>query len=180
MPFSHSPLYLHFKVSVLLLLMRRQNIKLGKIKESFVRIRLFLRVPFLAALPHRSFPIRSLEQPDEDKSLYWSTISMKLFVGNLSFQTTSEDLVSVFSPYGNVESVDVITDRMTGQSRGFGFVEISDRTNAQNAINALNGVELNGRAMNVNEARPRAERDFGRGKPRGGFGGQKSRREPRW
>jgi RNA recognition motif-containing protein len=108
---------------------------------------------------------------------------MKLFVGNLSFRTTQEELLNAFSPYGTVESVNVLTDRMTGQSRGFGFVEMADRTEAQNAINALNGAELNGRAMNVNEARPKTEGGFGGGAGRpkgGGFGGHKSRREPRW
>ncbi|HJY08977.1 MAG TPA: RNA-binding protein [Bryobacteraceae bacterium] len=105
---------------------------------------------------------------------------MKLFVGNLSFQTTEDEVLRAFTPYGNVESVSILTDRMTGQSRGFGFVEMPDRTEAQNAINALNGAELNGRAMNVNEARPKTEGGFGGGKPKGGFGGHKSRREPRW
>jgi RNA recognition motif-containing protein len=106
---------------------------------------------------------------------------MKLFVGNLSFQTTEDEVLRAFTPYGNVESVSILTDRMTGQSRGFGFVEMPDRTEAQNAINALNGAELNGRALNVNEARPKTEGGgFGGGKPNGGFGGHKSRREPRW
>lgn len=109
---------------------------------------------------------------------------MKLFVGNLSFQTTQEDVLNAFSQYGAVESVNLITDRMTGQPRGFGFVEMSDRTEAQNAINALNGAELNGRALNVNEARPKTEGGggFGGGKPKGGggFGGGRNRREPRW
>jgi cold-inducible RNA-binding protein len=106
---------------------------------------------------------------------------MKLFVGNLSFQTTQEDLLNAFSRYGAVESVNLLTDRMTGQSRGFGFVEMTDRSEAQNAINALNGAELNGRAMNVNEARPKEDRGgFGGNKPKGGFGGPKKRREPRW
>jgi len=105
---------------------------------------------------------------------------MKLFVGNLSFQTTEDEVLRAFTPYGNVESVSILTDRMTGQSRGFGFVEMPDRTEAQNAINALNGAELNGRALNVNEARPKTEGGFGGGKPKGGFGGHKSRREPRW
>ncbi len=101
---------------------------------------------------------------------------MKLFVGNLSFQTTEDEVLRTFTPYGNVESVSILTDRMTGQSRGFGFVEMPDRTEAQNAINALNGAELNGRAMNVNEARPKTEGGFGGGKSKGGFGGHKSRR----
>lgn len=106
---------------------------------------------------------------------------MKLFVGNLSFQTTEDEVLRAFTPYGAVESVSILTDRMTGQSRGFGFVEMPDRTEAQNAINALNGAELNGRALNVNEARPKTEGGgFGGGKSKGGFGGHKSRREPRW
>lgn len=108
---------------------------------------------------------------------------MKLFVGNLSFSTTQEDVLQAFAPYGNVESVNLLTDRVTGQSRGFGFVEMSDRTEAQNAINALNGAQLNGRAMNVNEARPKTDSGggFGANKSRGGgFGGNRSRREPRW
>lgn len=98
---------------------------------------------------------------------------MKLFVGNLSFQTTQEDLIQAFSPYGAVESATVLTDRSTGQSRGFGFVEMTNRNEAQAAINALNGTQLDGRALNVNEARPKTEG--------GGFGGRdKQRRSPRW
>jgi RNA recognition motif-containing protein len=98
---------------------------------------------------------------------------MKLFVGNLSFQTTQDDLVQVFSPYGAVESATVLTDRSTGQSRGFGFVEMTNRNEAQAAINALNGTQLDGRALNVNEARPKADSGFG-------GGGNKQRRQPRW
>ena len=105
---------------------------------------------------------------------------MKIFVGNLSFKTTQQDLMDAFAPYGNVESVNLPTDRMTGQPRGFGFIEMSDRTEAQNAINALNGMELNGRAINVNEARPKPEGGGGGNRAKGGFGGHKSRREPRW
>jgi cold-inducible RNA-binding protein len=100
---------------------------------------------------------------------------MKLFVGNLSFQTTQDDLVQVFSPYGAVESATVLTDRSTGQSRGFGFVEMTNRNEAQAAINALNGTQLDGRALNVNEARPKTEGGFG-----GGGGRDKQRRSPRW
>lgn len=85
-----------------------------------------------------------------------------IFVGNLSYQTTQEDLVSAFSAYGTVERVSIVTDRDTGQPRGFAFVEMTDRREADTAISQLNGAELNGRAMNVNEARP---------KPTGGGGG---------
>lgn len=100
-----------------------------------------------------------------------------IFVGNLSFQTTSEDLNSAFSQYGPVERVNIVTDRDSGQPRGFAFVEMSERRDAETAISALNGTELNGRAMNVNEARPKTE---GGGRPAarrsgGGGGGYRSR-----
>ena len=85
-----------------------------------------------------------------------------IFVGNLSFQTSQDELFAAFSNFGAVERVNIVTDRDTGQSRGFAFVEMTDRTAAEAAISALNGSELNGRAMNVNEARP---------KPQGGGGG---------
>lgn len=92
-----------------------------------------------------------------------------IFVGNLNFQTTQEDLRDVFSPYGTVEAVNIITDRDTGQARGFAFVEMANRSEAENAIAALNGADLNGRAMNVNEARPKPQ--GGGGGFRGGSGG---------
>jgi len=85
-----------------------------------------------------------------------------IFVGNLSFRTTQEELQSAFSRFDNVERVSIVTDRDTGQSRGFGFVEMTDRGEAEKAIAALNGSELNGRAMNVNEARPKPEGGGGR------------------
>jgi RNA recognition motif-containing protein len=97
-----------------------------------------------------------------------------IFVGNLSFQTTQDDLLAAFSQYGNVERVNIITDRDTGQSRGFAFVEMTEASEAQNAISALNGAELRGRAMNVNEARPKPAGGFG-GDSRGGGGGGFSR-----
>ena len=81
----------------------------------------------------------------------------KLFVGNLSFSTTEEDLTSIFSQYGAVESVNVITDRMTGQPRGFAFVEMSNRGEAEKAISYLNGSDLQGRTLNVNDARPKTD-----------------------
>jgi RNA recognition motif-containing protein len=85
-----------------------------------------------------------------------------IFVGNLSYQTTQDDLHAAFAQYGGVERVNIVTDRDTGQPRGFAFVEMSDSQAAQAAITHLNGSELNGRALNVNEARP---------KPAGGGGG---------
>ena len=80
-----------------------------------------------------------------------------IFVGNLSFQTTQEDLTSVFAAYGAVERVNIVTDRATGQARGFAFVEMTNRKEADTAISVLNGSELNGRTLNVNEARPKTE-----------------------
>ena len=95
-----------------------------------------------------------------------------IFVGNLSYQATSADIQAAFEQYGAVERVNIVTDRETGQPRGFAFVEMSDASAAQNAINALNGAELRGRAMNVNEARPKPAGGGGFGGPkRGGFGG---------
>ena len=96
-----------------------------------------------------------------------------IFVGNLSFQTTDADLEATFNPYGTVERASVIRDRESGQSRGFGFVEMTNANEAAKAIAALNGQELNGRAMNVNEARPREDRGGGRGPGRGPGGGDR-------
>ena len=83
---------------------------------------------------------------------------MRIFVGNLSYQTQSADLEAAFSAYGEVESATVITDRYSGRSKGFGFVEVPDNSQAQAAISGMNGTELEGRALTVNEARPREER----------------------
>jgi cold-inducible RNA-binding protein len=91
---------------------------------------------------------------------------MNIFVGNLSFQTTQDELHSAFAQYGNVDRVNIVTDRDTGQARGFAFVEMPDQREAETAISQLNGAELNGRAMNVNEARPKPAGGGG-----GGFGG---------
>jgi RNA recognition motif-containing protein len=93
-------------------------------------------------------------------------MSKKLFVGNLSYSVDSAALQSMFEEHGTVESAAVITDRSTGHSKGFGFVEMSNSAEAQAAISALNGVEHGGRALNVSEAKPREDRGGG-----GGFGG---------
>ncbi|MBC7231480.1 MAG: RNA-binding protein [Actinobacteria bacterium] len=82
---------------------------------------------------------------------------MKIYVGNLSYSTTEDGIRSAFSQFGTVDSVDVIVDRNTGRSRGFGFVEMSDDAEARAAISGLNGKDLDGRSINVNEAKPRAE-----------------------
>src|SRR6266516_2114290 len=97
-------------------------------------------------------------------------MSKNLFVGNLSFQTTERDVRSALEQYGFVESVAIITDRDTGRSKGFGFVEMSEE-DANKAITGLSGSDLDGRALTVNEAKPMVKRDFGGGASRGSSGG---------
>lgn len=89
-------------------------------------------------------------------------MSMKLYVGNLSFETSSESLQQLFAKAGTVESAAVVEDRETGRSRGFGFVEMSSKEEGAAAIAQFNGQEVNGRALNVNEAKPRENRNGGR------------------
>jgi RNA recognition motif-containing protein len=96
-------------------------------------------------------------------------MSMKLYVGNLSYSTTSEDLRELFEQVGTVDSATVISDRDTGRSKGFGFVEMSSREEGESAIEKFNGQDVGGRNLTVNEARPREERSGGGG--RGGYGG---------
>ena len=122
-----------------------------------------------------------------------------IFVGNLSYQTTESELEALFGAYGAVERVTVVRDRDTGQPRGFAFVEMTNSNEAANAMQAMNGREMNGRTLNVNEARPREQRTGGggfggggggRGGNRGGGGGfgggggnrggGGGRRDPRW
>jgi cold-inducible RNA-binding protein len=94
----------------------------------------------------------------------------RIYVGNLSFDATEEQVREMFAAFGEVDSVNIITDRDTGRSRGFGFVEMSDSAASKAAIDALNGKDLGGRALTVNEARPRVERGGGGGGGRGGRG----------
>jgi cold-inducible RNA-binding protein len=89
-------------------------------------------------------------------------MTMKLYVGNLAFQTSSEELQTLFAQAGTVESVSLIEDRETGRSRGFGFVEMSTKEEGAAAIQQFNGKDLGGRALNVNEAKPREDRGGGR------------------
>ena len=125
-------------------------------------------------------------------------MSMKLYVGNLAFQTTSQDLQELFAQAGTVESASVVEDRETGRSRGFGFVEMATKEEGAAAIDQFNGKEVGGRPLKVNEAKPRENRGggggrgFGGGGGRGGFGGNRGggrnsggggyggNREPRW
>jgi RNA recognition motif-containing protein len=93
---------------------------------------------------------------------------MKLYVGNLAFQTSSEELQTLFAQAGTVESVALIEDRETGRSRGFGFVEMSTKEEGAAAISRFNGTDLGGRALNVNEAKPREDRGGGGGGRNGG------------
>lgn len=113
----------------------------------------------------------------------------KLFVGNLDFGATEDSIRTLFEPYGTVESVNLMKDRDTGRSRGFAFVEMADAGEADRAVKGLNGTSLGGRALSVNEARPKVERAGGRGpgggggggyRGGGGGGGGRSRGEPRW
>lgn len=114
---------------------------------------------------------------------------MRIFVGNLPFSATDADLSSLFEPFGEIQSIQIMTDRDTGKPRGFGFVEMGSE-DGQKAIAALNGKDFQGRAINVNEARPKVERGgfghqggggFGERRGRGGHrGGGRPPREPRW
>jgi cold-inducible RNA-binding protein len=101
-----------------------------------------------------------------------------IFVGNLDFAATESSVRAMFEPYGTIERVSLVTDRDTGRSRGFAFVEMTDAAEADKAIAALNGADNNGRALNVNEARPKTEGGGG-GRGFGGGGGGK-RRQPRY
>jgi RNA recognition motif-containing protein len=107
-----------------------------------------------------------------------------LYVGNLPHSTTEGDLRSAFAVYGAVDSVSIITDRDTGQARGFGFVEMTDADAAEKAIAGLNGSDLGGRTIQVNEAKPKADKPRGNGGQRFGGGGRRNggrgAREQRW
>ena len=103
-------------------------------------------------------------------------MSKKLFVGNLSFQTTESDITAAFETLGSIESVSIITDRDTGRSKGFGFVVMAEDA-ADKAIAQMNGSQLNGRALTVNEAKPMVKREFGGGGHRGGGGGYRGGRD---
>ncbi|MFH1452995.1 MAG: RNA-binding protein [Armatimonadota bacterium] len=101
-------------------------------------------------------------------------MAKKLYVGNLSYDTTEESLKTLFTQYGEVESVAIITDRDTGRKKGFGFVEMSTDESAKSAIESLNEKEFEGRNLNVNEAREKTSRGPGSGSSRGGYGNRRS------
>jgi RNA recognition motif-containing protein len=103
-----------------------------------------------------------------------------IFVGNLSFNTNEDELRQAFEAYGQVDRVSIMTDRDTGRSRGFGFVEMASAEDGEKAIAALNGTQLGGRTINVNEARPKAERAAGGGRDRGERGGRGGGQRDRW
>jgi RNA recognition motif-containing protein len=110
----------------------------------------------------------SLQIPADRERNY----QMKLYVGNLSFNTSAQELTELFGTVGTVQSANVIEDRETGRSRGFGFVEMSSQEEGQNAISQLNGKEIDGRELKVNEAKPQTNRNGGGGGGgRGGYGG---------
>lgn len=114
-----------------------------------------------------AFPARVCFWPDWAEG--FTTVATNLYVGNMAFSTTEERLREVFSQYGTVTKVQLIMDRESGRPRGFAFVEMSD--GADQAIQALNGTQLDGRALTVNEAKPREDRGGGGGGGRGGYGG---------
>jgi hypothetical protein len=135
-----------------------------------IRTQFFARLPFL-----RSF-FDSTLLLNVSRTFFWETRkiikNMKLYVGNLSFSTTSYDLEELFGQVGTVESANVVEDRETGRSRGFGFVEMSSKEEGESAIDQFNGKEVNGRELTVNEAKPREDRGFGGGGGgRSGYGG---------
>ena len=110
-----------------------------------------------------------------------------IFVGNLSFNTNEDELRQLFEPFGQVDRVSIMTDRDTGRSRGFGFVEMASNEDGEKAITSLNGSQVGGRTINVNEARPKTERSGGGGGGggrdrggRGGGGGGRDRGRDRW
>ena len=138
----------------------------------------FDRYRFAEAHPIRSFFFHS------HKGERYISMSTKLYVGNLAFQTTNQELEQLFGQAGTVQSASVVEDRDTGRSRGFAFIEMSSQEEATSAIEQFNGKEVGGRALKVNEAKPRENRaGGGRGFSNnrgGGYGGNGGRSEPRW
>ncbi len=130
------------------------------------------------SLRNWAYPRCSASNPETSKI---RSVTTNIYVGNLSYATDDRELEDLFAPFGEIASARVITDRETGRSKGFGFVEMPDSAQAEAAIAALNDTEVDGRALRINEARPREERPRGGGGGgyRGGGGGGGGRRE-RW
>src|SRR5437773_2156151 len=164
------------------------DFKLRSRSYKSIRTWSFDRYRFAEANPIRSFFA-------SQKGERYICMSTKLYVGNLAFQTTSQELQELFAQAGTVESASVVEDRDTGRSRGFAFVEMSTKEEATAAIDQFNGKEVGGRALKVNEAKPRENRSVGGrgfGGNRGGYGGNRGggggnrggayggNREPRW
>jgi RNA recognition motif-containing protein len=138
----------------------------------------------LRPLPFRRSPSDSQLLFHSQKGERYISMSTKLYVGNLAFQTTTQELQQLFGQAGTVQSASVVEDRDTGRSRGFAFVEMSSQEEATSAIEQFNGKDVGGRALKVNEAKPRENRGGGRGFSDirgGGYGANGGRRsEPRW
>lgn len=131
------------------------------------------------------FELNLSEYTLPNRQLLKESVLKNIYVGNISFQTTEQELDAAFSAYGQVDRVQIVKDRETGQARGFAFVEMPVNAEADRAMAALNGAELGGRTLTVNEARPREARPAGGGRfagggRPGGGGGRPPRREPRW
>jgi cold-inducible RNA-binding protein len=158
--------------------------KEGYHKRAAVRCRLTASLPALSSIVRSRLAPLVLICPRGSQSMKEYALK-NIYVGNISFQTTEQELDAAFSAYGQVERVQIIKDRDTGQARGFAFVEMPVNADADKAMAALNGAELGGRTITVNEARPREARAGGRpvgggGRPGGGGGNRPPRREPRW
>jgi RNA recognition motif-containing protein len=139
--------------------------------------------------PAKPGPILRLASPEQSESRELEFSVKNIFVGNLDFAATESSIRTLFEAHGKVDRVSLVTDRDTGRPRGFAFVEMSDAAEADRAIAALNGTDLGGRTLNINEARPKGEGGGGRGagggggfrrEGGGGGGGPRQRREPRW
>jgi cold-inducible RNA-binding protein len=120
-------------------------------------------------------PLLSVAEAAHSNSSSRGKFVKNIFVGNLDFNVSEDELRNLFGTYGTVDRVTILTDRDTGRSRGFGFVEMTNAEEGEKAIAALNGTQLAGRTLNVNEARPKAERAGGGGGGRGGRGGGRGR-----
>jgi RNA recognition motif-containing protein len=140
-----------------------------------VQLKCLLKVPPELGCPDLPRLARTIERQKRVK------VRVKnIFVGNLDFAATDSSVRSMFEQYGTVDRVNLVTDRDTGRSRGFAFVEMSNTEEADRAIAGLNGANLEGRALNVNEARPKTQGGGGGGRGNGGGGFGRQRREPRW